>query len=126
MCAVFQHWQFISFNPNQISYIRLFVAFLSLIILSYGYYAQGVLLFFISYIIDCIDGNIARIKNRASYYGKYFDGFGEDNLGLIDHNPYQISSEREDYALINDLPVYRYLFIRNQNPLKGIPAWIIN
>tara|TARA_B100001996_G_scaffold382920_1_gene376321 strand:+ start:14842 stop:15576 length:735 start_codon:yes stop_codon:yes gene_type:complete len=74
---------FISFNPNQISYIRLFVAFLSLIILSYGYYFQGVLLFFISYIIDCIDGNIARIKNQASYYGKYFDGFGDSAVEII-------------------------------------------
>ncbi len=55
---------------------------------------------------------------KLVFLSQYFDGFGEDNPGLIDHNPYQISSEREDYALMNGLPIYRYLFIRNENPLK--------
>ncbi len=46
---------------------------------------------------------------------KYFDAFGMNKLGSLEDNPYHISSEREDYAINNGLPVYRYLFIRNNN-----------
>ncbi len=48
----------------------------------------------------------------------YFDGFGMDNLGYIENNPYAISSEREIYALNNSLTIYRHLFIRNHHNLR--------
>ena len=76
---------FMIFNlsPNQVSYIRLIVAIVSLYIIARGYYFEGILLLYLSFIIDCVDGNISRIKNKASYFGKYFDGFGDAVVDIV-------------------------------------------
>jgi phosphatidylglycerophosphate synthase len=31
-------------------------------------------IFFLCFVLDCVDGNLARIQNDASYYGKFLDG----------------------------------------------------
>ena len=36
-----------------------------------------------------------------------------NNTRFIDNNPFKIKTEREDYAIRRDLPVYRILFERN-------------
>lgn len=34
----------------------------------------GILCYFLYIIFDCVDGNIARVTNTATYYGKFIDG----------------------------------------------------
>lgn len=38
------------------------------------YYPVGIAAFFASIILDNVDGQIARVRDNASYYGKFFDG----------------------------------------------------
>ncbi len=40
-----------------------------------GLWEAGVILFFVYMVIDYVDGNIARYRDSASYYGKFLDGF---------------------------------------------------
>ena len=34
-------------------------------------------MYYICYILDCVDGNLARIQNDASYFGKFLDGVSD-------------------------------------------------
>lgn len=67
----------LGFSANQVSFFRLFLVFLSfLIIIIPGYNAQliAVTIICFSIILDCVDGNICRVKNSASFFGKFVDG----------------------------------------------------
>lgn len=71
-------------SPNMATTFRF-----GLILLSAGFivsdehtiFIWGVALFLLSVVFDSVDGNLSRIQNKASFYGKYFDGitdmFGE-------------------------------------------------
>lgn len=64
------------FTPNQITIISFIVGILSAYSFLYGiwpYMLIGALLFEFSYIIDCIDGRIARLKRLESRFGAYLD-----------------------------------------------------
>lgn len=41
---------------------------------SSAYFAIGLSLFILAKICDSVDGNLARLQDRASYFGKYLDG----------------------------------------------------
>ncbi len=49
-----------------------------------------------------------------------FDGFKESTSPWIDNNPMPIPSERELYAMNNNLHIHRALFIRNKNHLPDL------
>ena len=67
-------------NPNIITLLMLPSSFLCLY-LSIFIFNKELNLFLISLvgvsinIIDCVDGNISRIKNTATFYGKFLDGW---------------------------------------------------
>ncbi|MBK17092.1 MAG: tRNA (guanosine(46)-N7)-methyltransferase TrmB [Prochlorococcus sp. SP3034] len=45
---------------------------------------------------------------------KYFQKIDKDNLDLLDYfNPNKLQTEREIYALLNNLPVYENIYVRN-------------
>ena len=72
-------WLFlhIGFHPNVVTTIRFAVAILvlPLIVLPQAtYYAIGLISFAIAIVLDQVDGQICRIKNQASYFGKFYDG----------------------------------------------------
>lgn len=69
--------------PNQVTYTRLMLGLAALALIAQpaplAFYS-GLVLFLLSVVMDSVDGNIARYKDQASYYGKFLDGF-IDNIG---------------------------------------------
>tara|TARA_Y100000389_G_scaffold204753_1_gene259394 strand:+ start:7084 stop:7830 length:747 start_codon:yes stop_codon:yes gene_type:complete len=79
-------WRYLSFfltplftiiglSANQATYIRILVGICSIFLIFSGKIILGIFFYFIGDIIDCVDGNIARVKNSATYYGKFLDGW---------------------------------------------------
>ncbi len=69
---------YLRISPNSITTISLMTGvYGSILIIVYGqdYLQTGILLFFLSIIIDYCDGNIARILNIPTFYGRFLDGF---------------------------------------------------
>ncbi|MBL7068242.1 MAG: CDP-alcohol phosphatidyltransferase family protein [Candidatus Omnitrophica bacterium] len=64
-------------RPNQASIISLFLGVISMAFFcvgQHGFFILGVLFYFLYVIFDCVDGNIARVTDSATYYGKFLDG----------------------------------------------------
>ena len=69
---------YLRFSPNMITLLSLITGVsgsLLIIIFSEIYLQIGIILFFLSIIIDYCDGNIARILNIPTFYGRFLDGF---------------------------------------------------
>ena len=58
-----------SFTPNQISYFSNFLIIISIFLLHFNYNYFAFSLVFFYFILDCVDGEIARIKNLKSKKG---------------------------------------------------------
>jgi len=73
----------LNINPNFITSLSLLYAtFCSILIISKKYAIVGVILYFFFNILDLLDGAIARIYNRKSRFGAFFDGL-VDLIGEI-------------------------------------------
>ena len=68
---------FIKISDNQATLLRIVVGILSLILIFLGEVSYGICIFFLGDIIDCIDGNISRVNNTATYFGKFIDGYSD-------------------------------------------------
>ena len=63
-------------TPNSITFISLLLRILSGLFFLNGkheYLICGAMLFEGSYLIDCVDGSVARLKNMTSVFGRFFD-----------------------------------------------------
>lgn len=69
-------------TPNIVTFTRIALYSVALIeiCLPSPLHQAGIFLFILSTIADSVDGNIARVNDQASYYGKFLDGL-VDNLG---------------------------------------------
>ena len=68
---------YLRLSPNSISVIALLTGLYgSLLIFQNGidYIGYGVIFFILSVIIDHCDGNIARLKNIPTFFGRFMDG----------------------------------------------------
>ena len=64
-------------TPNQVTYLSVLVGFASGCSFSQGSWVSSVaggLLLELTLILDCVDGQLARAKNMASYWGRLIDG----------------------------------------------------
>ena len=71
-------------EANHVTYFRLgmVVGALSLIVSGYTWALPiSFVCFYINVVLDCVDGNLARLDNTASYWGKFIDGVS-DNIQL--------------------------------------------
>lgn len=67
---------FTSFSPNQVTLFSKLLGFSSFFFFIRADHASliiGALLFELSFILDCVDGKLARLKNMASPIGAFFD-----------------------------------------------------
>jgi phosphatidylglycerophosphate synthase len=64
--------------------------------------AIGISLFFFFCIIDCVDGNIARLKNQTSFYGRFIDGIVDTNATCFLHLAlsYVVFTQFQNYPLM--------------------------
>ena len=72
---------FLRFTPNYISLLYFILSIFScllIILLDQEFYRLAIIIFLVGRIIDCVDGNIARVKKQTSFFGRFLDGF----LGL--------------------------------------------
>jgi len=60
-------------TPNQITLLSLLFGFFSAISIYYHQLIIGVIFLNISFIMDCLDGQIARVKNMQSAFGMWLD-----------------------------------------------------
>src|SRR5437762_12248302 len=65
------------FSPNQVSIVSTLVGILSRWSLATGYFISGALLLQLSAIIDCVDGDLARVFYKESRLGKWLDLVGD-------------------------------------------------
>jgi phosphatidylglycerophosphate synthase len=63
-------------TPNQISYVSFAVGLLSAAAFArgdHGWLALGALLYHVSFVLDCMDGKIARLKGTGTAFGMWLD-----------------------------------------------------
>jgi len=69
------------FNANQVTTLRALIAFGGLGLFLVPGFVWGpvcaAMVFYFCFILDCVDGNIARLQNDASYWGKFMDGIAD-------------------------------------------------
>ena len=64
-------------TPNQVTAASILSGFGCALAYSFGYFAVGSFLLFVSHILDCTDGNLARAKSAFSPIGKWLDMAGD-------------------------------------------------
>ena len=67
----------LGFGPNGATLVRIAVtisAFWALLSATPTLFWLGCGLFYLSLVLDHVDGQLSRLQNRASFFGKYFDG----------------------------------------------------
>ena len=60
-------------NPTLITFIATFVGLFSGYLIAIGEIYKGVVVLFVSQILDCVDGDLARITNRVTKIGGFLD-----------------------------------------------------
>jgi phosphatidylglycerophosphate synthase len=65
------------FSPNQVSLVSTLVGILSGWFFASGYFISGAFLLQLSAIIDCVDGDLARVLYKESSLGKWLDLVGD-------------------------------------------------
>ena len=86
----------LKFEPNQVTLLSFILGILSGVIFYYRMFILGLIVLFISEILDCADGDLARMKKKASKKGEFMDSFLDRIVeafviyGLILTNPSQL------------------------------------
>ena len=69
------------FSANQVTYLRMVIAIIGLALFSLIHlpYVQIIIMLiaWLCIVMDCVDGNIARLTDDASYWGKFIDGLAD-------------------------------------------------
>jgi phosphatidylglycerophosphate synthase len=66
---------YLNISPNLISILSLFLRFLSIYYIVDNDLLFASFLVFLGQVMDCVDGNIARLTNSSSFFGKILDLF---------------------------------------------------
>jgi phosphatidylglycerophosphate synthase len=72
-------------SANQVTFFRTIISLFMLALLMTGenaMLAMSAVFFYVCYILDSVDGNIARISDSATYWGKFIDGIS-DSIGIL-------------------------------------------
>jgi hypothetical protein len=89
-------------SPNLVTIISLLLALGAGVLFIYHYYIIGVILLNLALILDCADGQLAKVKNLKSELGAYLDYYFD---------------RIKDVALIFSLSLGDYLFFRDYRVL---------
>lgn len=65
----------INISANAVTMLSLIFGLFSAILISLDCLILGYFIYFISVLFDHVDGNIARYKKEATFYGRFIDGF---------------------------------------------------
>jgi len=68
------------FTANGVTNVRVLLAVACLVALAIPGWAGAVIAcvgFYICFVLDCVDGNLARLRSEVSYWGKFIDGLAD-------------------------------------------------
>jgi len=97
-------------TPNQISFISMMAGIASGIFFFFGdarSFLYGGLLYAFAYILDCVDGMIARLKKTGTPVGRIIDGAGDYVNSVAVYTGFALGLVRANY----ELPVSPYLLV---------------
>jgi CDP-diacylglycerol--glycerol-3-phosphate 3-phosphatidyltransferase len=86
----------LNFEPNQVTVLSLVLGIISALLLSQSMFLIGLIILFLSEVLDCADGDLARLKKKVSKKGEFLDSFLDRIVevflfyGLILINPSQL------------------------------------
>lgn len=106
---------FTKVTPNQVTLIGLVSAIASGFCFWQGYFIIGAVFFWISYMFDCVDGNLARITKQGSKLGAFLDTFTDNlkifiySLGLIVGYLLHVNNGTIDVFLLINILVYVFI-----------------
>ena len=104
----------LNITPNQITSVRIIlqsVVILLIFFTSEIYFLILLILYFIfSDVLDFVDGNFARYKNKASYFGKLFDTTFDNSLNFIFFIAVLYNLSNSDYSFKFFSSSYYYIF----------------
>ena len=86
------------FSPNQVSIVSTLVGILSGWFFASGYFISGALLLQLSAIIDCVDGDLARVLYKESRLGKWIDLVGDQFVHIAVFSGICLGLARSDPA----------------------------
>lgn len=70
-------------TPSKITSISLIFAFISPILYIFDYLLVSLFFYFIYYVLDCVDGQVARKYNQCSFFGAAYDWNKDHLVGLV-------------------------------------------
>jgi CDP-diacylglycerol--glycerol-3-phosphate 3-phosphatidyltransferase len=111
-------------EPNQVTIMSFILGIISALILSQKMFILGLVILFFSEILDCADGDLARMKKKVSKKGEFLDSFLDRVVeislfyGLIFTNPNQLMLVGS-LALVFSLLV---TYARSKAEVVGVPC----
>ncbi len=99
----------LGFTANMVSIISIFEAILACVFLALGgsFLPWGIVLFLLWDVLDCTDGNIARVKGTSSLVGEYMDAISGYTAPAFIYLSVGVAAYRTTYLF----PNYGYWFI---------------
>lgn len=64
-------------TPNQVTVASILCGLLCGFCYAFGWFLSGSVFLFLSHVLDCTDGNLARAKDTLNPFGKWFDSIGD-------------------------------------------------
>jgi CDP-diacylglycerol--glycerol-3-phosphate 3-phosphatidyltransferase len=116
----------LGFEPNQVTFLSFILGIISAFFLSQSLFIIGLIILFVSEVLDCADGDLARMKKKVSKKGEFLDSFLDRIVevfifyGLILANPSQL-------MLIGSLALVWSLLVtyaRSKSEVIGVPCEI--
>lgn len=116
----------LGFEPNHVTVLSLILGIISAIFLSQKIFIVGLIVLFVSEVLDCADGDLARMKKGVNKKGEFLDSFLDRIVevflfyGLILTNPSQL-------MLIGSLALVWSLLVtyaRSKAEVLGVPCEI--
>ena len=72
VAPIFLHF---NFSANQVTVIGLILGMLAATLIWSGQVITGIAIYFLVYVLDFVDGTIARTRGEATFFGRFIDGF---------------------------------------------------
>ena len=107
------------FTANGVTIFRIILYFASVLLLllpQYIYTVCGAIGLILAFVLDFVDGHLARLRNEASYFGKFLDGVGDYFFPVFLTLPVaiRIGAEFEHFSLVNFSILASLLILANR------------
>lgn len=93
-------------TPNMITTFSLLFGLASAIMFHHEYYASSAAFFITAYILDCADGNYARMYDMETVFGDYYDHFSDIfkvlalSVAIIVHRPLSVKIKTRFFLIL--------------------------